>query len=146
MLKVCRWRFLSFLALLTWLRNSNLFYFGSFTEIDVMSEERPELSRKWRISRKLFSALDNAKCVDGGYLCCLNCFKRSNGGNVSEKSQEKKNNLSKMLIRLESQKLIIVKQKNISSPCERLPTSTPHFHFENYCFSFYIQKRHFKNL
>ena len=33
------------LALLTWLRNYKVFYFGSFIEFDVMSEERPELSR-----------------------------------------------------------------------------------------------------
>ena len=35
------------LALLKWHRNYYLFYFGSFTEFDVMSEERPELSTKW---------------------------------------------------------------------------------------------------
>ena len=41
------------LALFTWLRNYKTFYFGSFTEFDEMSEERPELSRKWRICGKL---------------------------------------------------------------------------------------------
>ena len=34
------------LALLTWLRNYKVFYFGSFTEFDVMSEKCPQLSRK----------------------------------------------------------------------------------------------------
>ena len=53
------------LLLPTWLRNYNLSYSGSFSEFDVMSEERPKLSRKWRISGKLFWTLDNAKkCVD----------------------------------------------------------------------------------
>ena len=40
-------------ALVTWLRIYNLFYFGSFTEFDVMSEDRPKLSRKWRFSGKM---------------------------------------------------------------------------------------------
>ena len=43
-----------FFALVTWFRNYNIIYFWSFTEIDLMSEERPELSRKWRISGKSF--------------------------------------------------------------------------------------------
>ena len=41
-------------TLVTQLRNYNLFYFGSFTEFDMMSEERPGLSRKSQISGKLF--------------------------------------------------------------------------------------------
>ena len=36
-------------TLVTQLRNYNLFYFESSTEFDLMSEERPELSGKWRI-------------------------------------------------------------------------------------------------
>ena len=36
------------------LRNHDLFYLGSLTEFAMMSEERPELSRKWRIFGKLF--------------------------------------------------------------------------------------------
>ena len=42
------------LALPTWLRNYKVFYFGSFTEFDVMLEECPELSRKWRTFGKTF--------------------------------------------------------------------------------------------
>ena len=42
------------LVLVMRLRNYKLLYFGSFTEFDVMSEERPELSRKWRNSEKTF--------------------------------------------------------------------------------------------
>ena len=42
------------LALLRWLKNYKSFYFESFTEFDVMSEECPKSSRKWRISGKLF--------------------------------------------------------------------------------------------
>ena len=56
-------RFSVFLALLTWLRNYKNFYFGSFSESDLMSEECSTLSRKWQISWKLFSALVNAKSV-----------------------------------------------------------------------------------
>ena len=51
------------LALVTWLISYNFVYFGSFTEFGVMSEERPELSRKYQISGKLFYTLDNAKNV-----------------------------------------------------------------------------------
>ena len=42
------------LALVARLRNYNFFYFGSFTEFDVMSKELLQLSRKWRISGKWF--------------------------------------------------------------------------------------------
>ena len=38
-----------------WLRNYKLFYLGSFTHVVVMSDERPELSTKWRISRVFLS-------------------------------------------------------------------------------------------
>ena len=37
------------------------FFFRSFTQISVTSEERPELSTKWRISGKFFQGLVNAK-------------------------------------------------------------------------------------
>ena len=49
------------LTLVTWLRIYNLFYFGSFTEFDVMSKDRPKLSRNWRFSGKSFQTLANAK-------------------------------------------------------------------------------------
>ena len=42
------------LALLTWLRNYKRFYFESFTEFDVMPEERHELLRIWRVFGKFF--------------------------------------------------------------------------------------------
>ena len=42
------------LALLTWLRNYKVSYFGNLTEFGVMSEECPELSKKWRIFGELF--------------------------------------------------------------------------------------------
>ena len=48
------------LALATWLRIYNIFYFGSFTEFDVISEDRPKLSRKWRFSGKI--VLDSSQC------------------------------------------------------------------------------------
>ena len=51
------------LTMLTWLRNYGVFYFGNFTEFDVMSEECPKLSRKWRISWNMFKGLDNTKSV-----------------------------------------------------------------------------------
>ena len=90
MLKVYRWRFLSFfgtahvtmklLSILFWKfhwvwRHAGgrpqviikmkdirkiVFYFGSFTEFVLDSEECPKLSRKWRIYGKLFQALDTA--------------------------------------------------------------------------------------
>ena len=50
-------------TLVTQLRNYKLLYFGIFTEIDVMSEERPKLSRKRRTSGKTFWILANAKSV-----------------------------------------------------------------------------------
>ena len=50
-------------ALLTWLRNYKVSYFESFTEFGAMSEKCPELSRKWRISGKLFQAKGNAKSL-----------------------------------------------------------------------------------
>ena len=40
-----------------------VYYFGSFTKFDMISEEIPELSRKWQIYGKLFYALDNARGV-----------------------------------------------------------------------------------
>ena len=51
------------LALLMWPAISEVFYFASFTFLDVISEECPKLSIKWKISEKLFQVLDNAKCV-----------------------------------------------------------------------------------
>ena len=46
-----------------WLRIYKVFYFGSFTEFDMMSEKCPQLSRKWRISGKLFWAPNNFKSM-----------------------------------------------------------------------------------
>ena len=43
-----------FFAVVMWVKNYDLFYFGSFIESDVMLEEHPKLSRKWRISGKPF--------------------------------------------------------------------------------------------
>ena len=48
------------LKLLRWLRNDNLFYFGRFTECDVMSEVGLELSK--RISDIWKSFLASTKC------------------------------------------------------------------------------------
>ena len=46
-----------------WLRIYKVFYFGSFTEFDMMSEKCPQLSRKWRISGKLVWAPNNFKSM-----------------------------------------------------------------------------------
>ena len=43
-----------YLALVSRFRNYKLLYFLCFTEIDAMSEEHPELTRKWRIYGKSF--------------------------------------------------------------------------------------------
>ena len=40
-------------TLITWLRHYELFYFESFTQVGVMSDERHELSTEWRTSGKL---------------------------------------------------------------------------------------------
>ena len=47
-------------TLVTWLGNYKLFYFESFTQIGVMSDERFELSIKWRTFGKLFWGLVNS--------------------------------------------------------------------------------------
>ena len=55
------------LKLLTWLRNDKLSYFGSFTEFDVMSEERLELSKRMIDIWKSFLASTKwQRCVDRG--------------------------------------------------------------------------------
>ena len=51
------------MALVALLRNYSLFYFGNFTEFDVVSEEHRELSRKLRYSGKLFKILVNIESV-----------------------------------------------------------------------------------
>ena len=54
------------LELLRWLRNDNLFYFGRFTEFDVMSEEGRELSKRISDIWKSFLASTKCQsCVDG---------------------------------------------------------------------------------
>ena len=44
-------------------RKSPSFVFGGFLVYEVMSEKCHKLSRTWRISGKLFLALDDAKSV-----------------------------------------------------------------------------------
>ena len=41
-------------ALVTWLTNNKLLYFGDFTEVDRMSQEYPILLTKWQISKHIF--------------------------------------------------------------------------------------------
>ena len=70
------------LALLTRLRNYKFYYFGSFTEFDVMSEECPQLSRKltnfWKIvlgSRQCWSSADKGSWVSLASLTRLRSYR-----------------------------------------------------------------------
>lgn len=52
---------LSILETVTWRRNYKLLYYGSSTQVGVMSDKRPELSTKWRMSGKFFETSFNSK-------------------------------------------------------------------------------------
>ena len=50
-------------TLVTWLRIYKPLPFGSFTPVDAISDQRPELSAEEQIAEKLFQNLVNAKNV-----------------------------------------------------------------------------------